>query len=134
MRAKSPERCVLISDASPLAGLPAGVYGPWEVCESGKIVVAGTPYLAGSNRDLPEAINEVRQAEPELSPWQILAMASANPSVAIGCMTPRIEVGWLANLIFFHWSDAGFELVQTLSEGRLFPRGRAEHVARSASE
>ena len=55
-RAKGPERVILISDASPLAGLPAGTYGPWDVDPSGKIVVAGTPYLAGSNRPLATGV------------------------------------------------------------------------------
>ena len=41
---------ILVSDASPLAGLPPGTYGEWAVDPSGKIVVAGTPYLAGSNQ------------------------------------------------------------------------------------
>ena len=35
----------MVSDASPLAGLPTGDYFPWEVDASGKIIVAGTPYL-----------------------------------------------------------------------------------------
>ena len=51
-RAKGPANVILVSDASPLAGLPAGVYGEWAVDPSGKIVVAGTPYLAGSNPGL----------------------------------------------------------------------------------
>ena len=51
-RAKGPAHTILISDASPLAGLPPGVYGEWAVDPSGKIVVAGTPYLAGSNQGL----------------------------------------------------------------------------------
>ncbi len=126
VRAKTPARTVLVSDASPLAGLPPGVYGPWEVSESGKIVVAGTPYLAGSNRDLPEAIGELKATEPELSAWEILAMTSANAAIAVGCMIPRIQNGWVANLAFFHWDDAGFELVQTIVDGRIVPRGRAE--------
>src|SRR6202034_1491943 len=51
-KAKGPEQTILVSDASPLAGLPPGDYGDWAVDPSGKIVVAGTPYLAGSNQGL----------------------------------------------------------------------------------
>ena len=65
LRAKGPGRSILVSDASPLAGLSPGTYGLWAVDPSGKIVVADTPYLAGSNLDLPFAINEVLAADPE---------------------------------------------------------------------
>ncbi len=40
-RAKGLANVILISDASPLAGLPAGTYGDWAVDPSGKVVVAG---------------------------------------------------------------------------------------------
>jgi N-acetylglucosamine-6-phosphate deacetylase len=125
LRAKGISRSVIVSDASPLAGLPPGHYGEWEVDPTGKIVVAGTPYLAGSNRDLPEAINEVRRAEPSLTVEEVLSMTSANAAVAIGCMIPKVEPGWPANLIFFHWEDDGFELVTTVVDGVATPRGLA---------
>ena len=57
VRAKTVARTILVSDASPLAGLPPGTYGPWSVHPSGKIVVAGTPYLAGSNQGLEVGLN-----------------------------------------------------------------------------
>src|SRR6185437_16823280 len=57
VRAKTPDRVILVGDASPLAGLPPGRYGEWEVDPSGKIVVAGTPYLAGSNQGIEVGVN-----------------------------------------------------------------------------
>ncbi len=60
-RAKGPARCILVSDASPLAGLPVGTYGEWAVDPSGKIVVAGTPYLAGSNQGLEIGVRNLLQ-------------------------------------------------------------------------
>src|SRR5262245_1671731 len=52
LRVKTPARAVLTCDASSLAGLPPGRYVEWgqelEVLAVGKVVVAGTPYLAGS--------------------------------------------------------------------------------------
>ncbi len=52
LRVKTPARAVLTCDASSLAGLPAGRYAEWgeefEVLPSGKVVVPGTSYLAGS--------------------------------------------------------------------------------------
>ena len=60
-RAKGPANTILISDASPLAGLPAGIHGEWAVDPSGKIVVAGTPYLAGSNQGLEVGLQNLLQ-------------------------------------------------------------------------
>ncbi|MFO0851870.1 MAG: hypothetical protein U0871_25385 [Gemmataceae bacterium] len=52
VRAKGVERTLLTCDASSLAGLPPGRYADWgqefEVLPGGKVVVPGTPYLAGS--------------------------------------------------------------------------------------
>ena len=52
VRAKTLQRLLLTCDAGSLAGLPPGRYAEWgtelEVLESGKIVVPGTPFLAGS--------------------------------------------------------------------------------------
>src|SRR5205814_8379039 len=52
VRVKSSARLILTCDASPMAGLPPGRYRDWgqdfEVLEGGKIVVPGTPFLAGS--------------------------------------------------------------------------------------
>ena len=61
-RAKGPGRIILVSDASPLAGLPVGTYGDWAVDPSGKIVVAGTPYLAGSNQGLEIGVRNLMVA------------------------------------------------------------------------
>jgi N-acetylglucosamine-6-phosphate deacetylase len=123
IRAKGPERCVLVSDASPLAGLPVGRYGEWAIDPSGKVVVAGTPYLAGSNRDLSFAINMVLSALPEIEPRRALEMASLNPATLLGCPSPRIAEGVPANLIRFRLDERGFTLLGTTVDGRWTPRG-----------
>ena len=77
-RSKGPERTILVSDASPLAGLPPGVHGEWAVDPSGKIVVAGTPYLAGSNQGLEVGLRHLMRA----TGWtleQCFATVTANP-------------------------------------------------------
>ncbi|MEZ6140624.1 MAG: amidohydrolase family protein [Zavarzinella sp.] len=52
IRCKGWERLLLTCDASSLAGLPPGPYHEWgvdlEILPTGKIVLQGTPYLAGS--------------------------------------------------------------------------------------
>ena len=52
LRVNTPARTILTCDASPLAGLPPGRYREWEqdfeILPEGKILVAGTSFLAGS--------------------------------------------------------------------------------------
>ncbi len=100
LRAKTPARTILVSDASPLAGLPPGNYGLWTVDPSGKIVVAGTPYLAGSNQGLEVGLNTVaRTAEFRLA--EALAMVSTNPARLLGRPQPSIAADEPANLVIF---------------------------------
>ncbi len=116
-RAKGPERVILISDASPLAGLPAGTYGPWEVDPSGKIVVAGTPYLAGSNRSLAYGMGHLMAAVS----WpiaQVLGTVTRNPALLLGRSPPSLEPGQPANLVLFrHGAPDEFILTRTSVDG-----------------
>jgi N-acetylglucosamine-6-phosphate deacetylase len=125
-RAKGPARTILVSDASPLAGLPPGRYGDWEVEPSGKIVVAGTPYLAGSNLGLDEAIwflsCTTRWKLPDL-----LATVTTNPARLLRRDEPRLEVGQPANLVVFTQSEYFFALKQICVDGEWY-RGVRKHV------
>ena len=61
VRAKGIERCILVSDAVALAGLPPGRYqtpvgGEVELTAAGRLGVFGTPYLAGAARSLAEGV------------------------------------------------------------------------------
>jgi N-acetylglucosamine-6-phosphate deacetylase len=99
-RAKGPDRTVLVSDASPLAGLPPGVYGDWAVDPSGKIVVAGTPYLAGSNQDLSTGLENLAEA----TNWTLVELINTvtrNPARVLGKPEPIMEPGQPANLVLF---------------------------------
>lgn len=106
VRAKTPRRIVLVSDASPLAGLPPGRYGEWAVDPSGKIVVAGTPYLAGSNQDLVHGVNHLL-AVSDLSLGDALAMATRNPARLLGRAEPAVRAGQPANLVVFQCGARG---------------------------
>ena len=100
VRAKTPERIILVSDASPLAGLPPGEYGGWEVAASGKIVVAGTPYLAGSNQGLDVGLaNLLGAGVVTLS--QALATVTRHPARLLGRPAPVLQAGEPANLVGF---------------------------------
>lgn len=106
VRAKSPGRSLLVSDASPLAGLPPGVHGAWEVDASGKIVVAGTPYLAGSNQGLEVGLNNL-MAAADLDPPAAIATVTTNPARLLGRPEPALEPGREANLVRYRLIPAG---------------------------
>ena len=82
-RAKGLANLILISDASPLAGLPPGTYGDWAVDPSGKIVVAGTPYLAGSNQGLETGLQTLMSAVP-CSVAEAISTVTSNPARLLG--------------------------------------------------
>ena len=120
VRAKTPDRVILVSDASPLAGLPPGRHGTWEVDRSGKIVLAGTPYLAGSNQGIAVGVDHLIRVAG-LTPFQALATATRHPARLLGRPEPTIEPGQFANLIQFRLSsqprEARFRLMATCVDG-----------------
>ncbi len=120
VRAKTPGRILLVGDASPLAGLPVGTYGPWAVDPSGKVVVAGTPYLAGSNRGLTWGVNALIR-DAGLAPAEAIGAATAQPARVLGRSAPTIAPGQPADLIRFRLPGRGdrtrFELRATCVGG-----------------
>ena len=109
-RVKSPSRLILTCDASPLAGSPPGSYRQWEhtfeVLPTGKIVVAGTPYLAGSWAFTDLCVkNMLRLGETSLA--DTMDMASNRPRELLGLPPRRIEAGEPADLILFDLTPGG---------------------------
>ena len=88
VRAKGVDRLILTSDAIALARMPPGVYhgqlgGTVELRPDGRLVLPGTPYLAGSASSLKDGVeNAVRLAGCTLA--QACRMASLNPLAALG--------------------------------------------------
>jgi N-acetylglucosamine-6-phosphate deacetylase len=122
VRAKTPGRILLVSDASPLAGLPPGRYGAWEVEPSGKVVVAGTPYLAGANRGIEVGVDHLIRLAG-LPPARAIDAASRHPARLLGLPEPAIEPGQPANLIRFRLTSGEgtrFDLQETCVDGRWF--------------
>ena len=98
--AKGPAHTILVSDASPLAGLPPGRYGEWAIEPSGKIVVAGTPYLAGSNHALETGIRNLLSA----TGWsleQAMNSVTTNPARLLGRPAPSLRAGEPGSLVVF---------------------------------
>jgi N-acetylglucosamine-6-phosphate deacetylase len=115
-RAKSIDRTILVSDASPLAGLPPGRYGDWEVDPSGKILVAGTPYLAGSNQGLEVGLNNLHAVTG--LPWPaIFATVTRNPAALLGQKTPSTGPGEPCNFVLFRTTGARIRLEGTWVDG-----------------
>ncbi len=117
-RAKGPARTILVSDASTLAGLPPGIYGEWAVEALGKIVVAGTPYLAGSNQGLETGVRNLLAA----SGWtieQVIGTVTTNPARLLGRPEPRLNPGQPASFVVFRRPEpSGFVLKDVCVDGR----------------
>lgn len=125
-RAKGADRLILVSDASPLAGLPPGIYGEWAVDPSGKIVVAGTPYLAGSNQSLAVGLGHLMRWAG-WGPAAAVATVTTNPATLLSRPVPRLEVGEPADFVVFRiGEDGAVELRGVWVDGRpAVPEGRA---------
>jgi N-acetylglucosamine-6-phosphate deacetylase len=121
-RSKGPRRAILISDASPLSGLPPGTYGDWAVDPSGKIVVANTPYLAGSSQPLSIGVENMLKA----TRWPLrdgMATVTSNPARLLGHGEPQLVAGEPANLIVFRRREpSGFAIQRTCVDGRWSPQ------------
>lgn len=87
VRAKTPARCILVTDAIAAAGMPPGLYtlGGQEVelSPTGRVAAPGAPNLAGSALRMDAAIGHtVRFAGVPLE--AAVAMASAHPAEYLG--------------------------------------------------
>ena len=101
MRAKTPARSILVTDAIIAAGQPPGDYMLGDVKvhvdDTGRVGLPGSPYLAGSALALDRAVaNTVRFTGLPLD--QVLAMASTQPAAAVGLSTRgQIDAEWDAS-------------------------------------
>jgi N-acetylglucosamine-6-phosphate deacetylase len=110
VRVKTPARTILTCDASSLAGRPPGRYREWdqelEVCPDGRVLVTGTPYLAGSGSFTDACVgNVVRLAGVSL--FDAVEMAGARPRELLGLPARRLEPGQPADLVLFDWEPGG---------------------------
>lgn len=110
VRAKGIARTLITCDASSLAGMPPGKYREWgtdlEVMPSGKVVLAGTPYLAGSGHFTDACVsNLIRAADVSLK--DAVDMASVRPRQLLGLPVPTLAVGQPADVVLFDWEPGG---------------------------
>jgi N-acetylglucosamine-6-phosphate deacetylase len=106
VRAKSPERCILVSDLAGMAGMPPGPYrvttgGDVELLEDGQIVRPGERrMLVGTTLPLGAGVsNVIRFAGMGLE--QAIAMASTRPAELMGAEVVSLAAGKTADLVQF---------------------------------
>jgi N-acetylglucosamine-6-phosphate deacetylase len=98
IRAKTPARTILVTDAVGAAGMPPGRYTLGgqlvELSPDGRVAVPGAPNLAGSALRLDVAIgNTVRFTGLPLE--EVVPMASTRPAEYIGIPTAgKVHAGW----------------------------------------
>jgi len=98
VRAKTPERALLVSDAVSVAGCAPGTYevsGETVVLsETGRVSQPGKPWLAGSSASLDQCVaNAARFTGLALE--EILPMASTQPVRYLGLQTAgRVSADW----------------------------------------
>lgn len=110
VRAKTPERCLIVSDITGMAGMKPGVYeqtslGSIEVLEDGRLVVGGQrDLLAGASLPIGVGVVNLRRFAG-LDLRTAVDMASVRPALLAGHPVTRLEVGAPANLIQFHLAE-----------------------------
>jgi len=93
-RTKGPEHCVIISDASPLAGLPPGEY--WSMGAqvrleaNGKLFNPATGYMAGSSATILDCANHLASLSL-VSPNALIRMLFYNPLRLIGIRPNQVR-------------------------------------------
>ena len=129
VRAKTPERCILISDMSGLAGLPPGRHQAdtceLEILPSGKLVLAGQrEILAGASAPLGTGIaNLMHFAGVDLE--TAVGMAVHHPARLLGLTAAALAPGDPADLVLFHLREPGhetgpcrFDVLATILDGQ----------------
>jgi N-acetylglucosamine-6-phosphate deacetylase len=128
MRAKTLDRCLLVSDAVALAGMKPGVYQfagkSVELTAERCVRLVGTEYLAGSAIELARGIeNSVRFAGISLE--EAVSLATLQPMRLLNAKK-RVEAE--TNLILFEWDAAQCEinLLATIIGNELVYHAEAE--------
>ena len=110
MRAKTLDRCILVSDAVALAGMEPGIYAfagkSVELTADRCVRLVGTEYLAGSAIELGRGIeNSVRFAGISLK--EAVSLATLHP---MRLLDAKAHVESETNLILFEWDAAQFRI------------------------
>ncbi len=103
IQAKGVDRSVLVTDASAPAGCNPGRYHlgaqPVDLTEDGRVLLAGTTRLAGSNLRMCDAIANVMEMA-QVSLRDAVRMATVNPG-HMGGIPSGIRIGAPADIVLF---------------------------------
>jgi len=121
VRVKPFEKQIITCDASGLAGLPPGKYSMWdqeiEILSNGKVVVPGTPFLAGSGSFTDDCVAHLISLGV-VSRSQAIEMATNAPRRLLQLPEIKIEAGSMANLILFDSNkDVPFRINRVIIDG-----------------
>lgn len=110
VRAKTAERCILVSDVSGLAGLPPGRHassgGDIDIMPDGRLLIAGQDQLlAGASAPIGVGIANV-MAFAEVDLPTAIAMATTHPARLLGQTPGSLRPGDAADLVLFDLSPA----------------------------
>ena len=126
IRAKTLDRCILVSDAVALAGMAPGIYQfagkSVELTAERCVRLVGTEYLAGSAIELARGIeNSVRFAGISLK--EAVSLATLQP---MRLLDAKAQVESETNLILFEWDAAEYKinLIATIVGGKLVYHAR----------
>ena len=123
VRVKPFEKQIITCDASGLAGLPPGKYLMWnqeiEILSCGKVVVPGTPFLAGSGSFTDDCVAHLISLGV-VSRSQAIEMATNAPRRLLQLPEIKIEAGSKANLILFDSNkDIPFRINRVIIDGKV---------------
>lgn len=128
-RVKGIDRCILITDAVHVAGLPAGRYSlvgmEIELLPTGKVVMADRRCMAGSALSMDRAVAIFKQFAT-VSLEEAVQAATANPARLLGRFDLCSEVaeGQMANLTCFRLDNHVIEIETTILAGQaVYPGG-----------
>ena len=128
MRAKTLDRCVLVSDAVALAGMEPGIYEfaekSVELTSDRCVRLVGTEYLAGSAIELARGVeNSVRFAGITLA--EAVSLATRQP---MDLLEAEAHIAATSNLILFEWDESQCEinLIATIVNDELVYHAEAE--------
>jgi len=110
IRAKTLDRCLLVSDAVALAGMKPGIYEfagkSVELTAERCVRLVGTEYLAGSAIELARGVeNSVRFAGISLE--EAISLATQQP---MRLLNTEVHVEKQTNLILFEWDAAQYKI------------------------
>ena len=122
VRAKGPDKVILITDATSAAGSPPGRYSmgdlELEAGTDGVLRLPGTPYLAGSTLTMDRAVMNCARAAG-IDPATVLDMATLNPAKLFPGSGGLLAAGQPGDVIRLKLHQGGMEIIETYVGGQL---------------